>query len=507
MHMFFSAVGLALALTAPPPPYEPGVVIVAASAAAAPGADPVARGRVLAQELSTEGLPLVEMDSISGVLLVAVPAGEENAWRQRLNARPGVHYAELNWIGQGGIIPSDTHFSAQWHLRNTGQGGGVPGADIDAPSAWDEYTGSALVTVAILDSGVDSDHPDFTGRIAPGGYDFVAEDNNPEGDHPHGTWCHGVMAANANNNFGVAGVDWSCKVMHIKVLNQNNGGTTFDLAQGLNHAASRPEVQIISMSLINYPGIATLLNAMQAARDAGKILISCAGNGGTGNADVSFPGASPLTMSIGATTRTDARANFSGTGAALDLVAPGSQVITSAFGTAADSTSSVSGCSFATPITAGVAALLLGQALELGMHMPTHDQMFEWLRAGAEDLVGPPTEDTPGRDDFMGWGRVNAARSLGVLLAANDCNANGMWDVQELADGAVTDLDGDGVIDPCDSCVSIADFDGSGFADTDDFDAFVRAFEAGDPAADVDDSNFVDTDDFDTFVLAFVAGC
>ncbi|MCC6427474.1 MAG: S8 family serine peptidase [Phycisphaerales bacterium] len=470
------------------------------------GAAAVARGMSLRDEIARMGLSTIEMDAVAGNLRVATPVGEEEAWRRRLMDVPGVLLVEFNETGEGGLIPNDTFFSLQWHLLNTGQGGGKPGADMNLPPAWDLFTGSGGVTIAILDSGIDSDHPDHVGRIAAGGIDFVNEDNNAEGDHAHGTWVGGVIGARANNSFGVTGVDWACMMMHVKVLNANNGGNTFDLAQGLNYVATRAEVQIVNMSLINYPGQAVLLNAIAAARDAGKIVISCAGNGGIGNADVSYPGASPLTMSIGATTNTDARASFSGTGNALDLVAPGANVVTSAYNTHNNTSSSVSGCSFATPATVGVAGLLLGKAIELGLGGISHDEMFELLKLGAEDLVGIVTEDTPGRDNYMGWGRVNAFNSLTVLLDRYDCDRNGVWDQIDLT-GPGADVDRDLILDACDACVSIADFDGSQFIDLEDYDAFIEAFEAGDDASDVDGSGFVDTDDFDFFVRAFEEGC
>jgi subtilisin family serine protease len=368
----------------------------------------------LAAAVTAVGLTVLETDAFSGVMRVAVPEGAEAAWIRSFAARADVVYAERNGLGRGGLIPDDTYFTVQWHLRNTGQSGGTSGADIDAVPAWDISTGSPSVVIAVLDSGIDSDHPEFAGRIDPDGWDYVNEDSNPEDDHGHGSWVSGSLGANGDNGFAVAGVDWRCMILPIKVLNANNGGTTFDLAQGLYYSAAQADVQVISMSLINYPGNSTLIDALQAARDAGKILIACAGNGGMGDADVSFPGASPLTISIGATTHFDDRAGFSGTGAALDFVAPGANIVTVRYGSHADNFSTVSGCSFATPITAGVTGLLLDRAATLGLDLD-QDGVYDLLLAGAEDQVGDPAEDTPGRDDFFGHGRINAHHALLAL--------------------------------------------------------------------------------------------
>ncbi len=219
----------------------------------------------------------------------------------------------------------------------------------------------------------------------------------------------GIAAANANNSFAVAGVDHFVSIVPVKVLNSSNAGTSFDLAQGLDFADD--EAEVISMSLINYPtGSFTINNALQAARDAGAILIACAGNGGIGDADVSGPGASPLTISVGATNDDDERASFSGTGSALDIVAPGSSVRTIAYNTSADTTTTFSGCSAATPIVGGMATLLLSVDPTL-----THDEIATILTTTADDRVGPPGEDTPGRDDFFGYGRVNLNAALAAV--------------------------------------------------------------------------------------------
>jgi thermitase len=415
------------------------------------------------------GLIVVDFDEVSGAVLCAVPFARESDMMQRLGRLPQVAFVERNGVGAGGIVPNDTHFVSQWHLRNTGQSGGTVGADIDAVRAWDLETGSTSVIVAVLDTGIDSDHPEFVGRIAPNGFDFVNEDANPEADHAHGTWVSGCIAANADNGFAVAGVDWHCKILPIKVLDQFNGGTNFDLAQGLNYVATLPEVDIVNMSLINYPNSASLQSAVLSASLAGKILAVCAGNGGIGNADVSFPGAYPQSISIGNTTRTDARNPSSGTGVALDFVAPGTSIVTAAHNTNVNTFDSVTGCSFATPNTAGVIALLVGRAETDYGRTLTQADVVELLRRSAEDQVGPPAEDVPGRDNFFGWGRVNAYFAILALDCwVRDLDSSGGVDLADLtrllanfglpalpADG---DISGDGIVDLRDLTLMLSGF-------------------------------------------------
>lgn len=438
------------------------------------------------EALSSSRLKVMESDVFSGVLRVAVPVGEEDAWIAALSENGDVVYAERNGIGRGGLIPDDTSFGSQWHLQNTGQFGGTPGADIEAVGAWDITTGSSDILIAVLDTGIDSDHPDFVGRIDPDGMDFVNEDGNPEADHPHGTQVSGVMCANSDNDFGVAGVDWQCRLLPIKVLDQFNAGTTFDLAQGLNYVATQDDVHVVCMSLINYPGNSTLTDALEVASNAGKILIACAGNGGIGNADVSFPGASPLTISIGATNRFDNRAGFSGTGSALDFVAPGDAIVTSAHGTSADTTSTVAGCSFATPITSGVVGLLLARAAALGLPPLDQSAVYALLQAGAEDQVGAANEDSPGPDNFFGEGRINALQSLLALsvpqFIRGDSDGDGVFNA--LADAL--HLLGFGFLGgPAPPCLEAADADDDGIQNAlaDSLYVLTHGFLGGPPPA------------------------
>lgn len=393
--------------------FAPGDVLVAPIA----GEDPAVRA-----VLERHGLAVAERDRVSGVLRVRVPAGTEQRWARELGALREIAWAETNGLGEGGVTPNDTHYGRQWHLHNTGQTSGRPGADVRAESAWDVTTGSAAVVIAVLDTGIDTDHPEFLGRIDPDGYDFVNEDADPEADHPHGSEVTGCLCANADNGFGVAGMDWRCRVLPIKVLDRQNRGTVMDLAQGLNYAATQPDVLAVSMSLINYPPGPTLSAALQTARNAGKILLACAGNGGIGNADVSWPGASPLTISVGATDHSDARAAFSGTGAALDFVAPGENVVTVRHGSSLDEWSIVSGCSFATPVAAGIVGLCLARAAEVAVTPLDQEMVYAILRSGAVDQVGPASEDPPGRDDAYGHGRLDARRCLDAVSALQRCD-------------------------------------------------------------------------------------
>jgi len=372
-----------------------------------PDADPAE----VEAELAESGLHVERTNPRLGLMFVVLPEGRRaEQERVAVAALPGVRYAELDAVGMGGLLapPNDPYFKNQWQLYNTADNLGFPGADMEALAAWDLETGDAAVVLAVLDTGTLFSSPEFAARSLPG-YDFVNNDADPTADHPHGVWVQALAAAEAGNAFGVAGLDRACSVLPVKVLNAANGGATTWLVDGLDYCAQQG-VDVVSMSLINYPSSQAIENALQGCLDAGCILVACAGNSGVGDADLSWPGASPRTISVGATDGWDQRPSWSGSGQALDFVAPGLNTVTLK-SNGSDSTDYFSGCSAATPLAAAVVSLCKAQD-------PALDQAaaYERLRVGAEDKVGP-TGDTVGWDQRYGWGRLNAHGSLDPFYA------------------------------------------------------------------------------------------
>ncbi len=343
--------------------------------------------------------------SQGSVVLLQLRAGEDAAEvRRNLLALPEVRYVEPNWIGEGGYVPDDPHFNDQWHHQQAGD------HDIDSVEAWEISRGSSEVVVAVLDSGIDLSHPEFEGRLLPG-WDFVHGDAVPEMEHQHGTQVAGLLAANADNMCGVAGVDHRCLILPVKVLDKNNLGDLFLLVQGIYFAADQG-ADVINMSLINFGESNALKEALTYARDEkGAVLVACSGNLGIGNADVSWPGASPLCLTVGFTNATDGVDLLSGSGNALDVVAPGKQTATVGISPNACGFSLFSGCSAATPIVSGIASLLRSVKSDL-----THTEVQDLIQRGAQDRVGGDA-DLPGWDPFYGWGRVNALNSLSLLIS------------------------------------------------------------------------------------------
>src|SRR5659263_7479 len=287
--------------------------------------------------------------------------------------------AEPNYIVKALKTPNDSRFRELWAMDNTGQTGGKPDADIDAPQAWDISTGSKEVIVAVIDTGVDYTHEDLAGNMwtnsgeIPGngidddsngfvddyyGWDFAYDDNDPMDVYTHGTHVSGTIGGVGNNGKGVAGVSWNTHIMAVKFLDDEGNGYTSDAIDAINYATMMG-ADIMSNSWGGEEYSLSLKAAIQAADDAGILFVAAAGNG-AGNTDQYpfYPAGYdvPNVMSIAATDQNDNLADFSNYGTStVDIGAPGVDILSSVPG---NSYSSFSGTSMAAPHVSGAAALL-----------------------------------------------------------------------------------------------------------------------------------------------------
>ncbi len=334
-----------------------------------------------------------------GVRRVAVPPGRELAIIEALSRNPNVEYAELNYLVYATPLapPDDPYYASgdQWNLNNTGQTGGTPDADIDAPEAWEITTGTDDIIIAIVDTGVDLNHPDLNAKIVAG-YDFVNNDNNAQDDHGHGTHVAGIAAAETNNATGVAGVSWGAKIMPVKVLDRYGYGTYADVAEGILWAAEHG-AKVINLSLGGSSPSNTLRNAVRTAYDDYGCIIAAAAGNGYGNG-VDYPAVYTRTIAVAATDDDDLWASFSDYGPEVDVAAPGVDVYSTY---AIDSYGYLDGTSMATPHVAGLAALVWSVNPNL-----TNDEVRGIIEDSADDL------GTLGRDDYFGEGRINAYQAL-----------------------------------------------------------------------------------------------
>jgi subtilisin family serine protease len=326
-------------------------------------------------------------------------------------------------------VPNDPLYPDQWALNNTGgYGGGIPGADVDAEAAWDITRGDPDVIICIIDTGIDTDHPDLADNILPrNGEDWnFANDNSdvPEDASGHGTCCSGIAAAVQDNATGVSGIAPGCRIMPLKVnltsgLNQNR-------ADAINYATSRrPEFKglVISGSWKMSSGDFTAVQAAcQNAWDNDVVLCFASGNE---DGPVNYPAAYSSTIAVGASSPCDERKSpdscdgetwwGSNYGPELEVIAPGVKIYTTDMGsgggyTGTDYMGYFNGTSAATPLAAGICALIW--SLNPGL---SNAEVRQILQDSADDQVGPSDEDAPGWDPYYGFGRVNAYQAL--LLA------------------------------------------------------------------------------------------
>ena len=427
----------------------PGQVIVRYRSSA------VADGRAKMAALGARtrnSIPALNID------LISVPAGRSlESFIAQLNGDPNVEFAEPNGIMKAFAFPDDPPndplFPSQYPLAYNASGSNLSAASINIRPAWAITLGDPAVVVAVVDTGADLNNADLAGNIVQGHRfridwlndgsctDTVAsqpelgvcngcagvgpdqcDDPNAEDDNNvnelsgnvdpnptyHGTRVSGIIAARTNNGVTMAGVAPGCSIMPLKVLNSWGFGTFFSIAEGITYAAEHG-ASVINMSLGGTSADPTgaVQAAISLALDRNVVVVAAAGNSGRLTA-VNFPASFPGVIAVGSIKDTNALSDFSATGKALDLVAPGENI----FGTV-PSTVSVAGAniadgtSFSSPQVAGVAALIRSVNRTLSWQKVT-----QYIDFTATDLGGG------GFDNNFGFGRLNAG--LAVQSARNN---------------------------------------------------------------------------------------
>ncbi len=333
-----------------------------------------------------------------GIHRLGIPAGrtvEEMIAQYR--ALSDVEFAEPDFLAQAlDTVPNDTLFGQQWAPLK-----------VALPAAWDLQAGSLGVVVAVVDTGVDPDHPDLSGRVAIG-YNAFNQTADARDDNGHGTHVAGILGAVTNNAKGIAGVTWEVTILPVKVLDAAGVGTYSLIADGITYAADHG-AKVINLSLGGSAASATLEAAVNYAWDKGAVVACAAGNSGTA---VIYPAAYVPCTAVGATDQNDQKASFSSMGPGLDVTAPGVAVLSTvptATCTWCDPSGYrvLSGTSMATPHVAGLAALLFSR-----FPTATNQQVENQIKAYADDLGGS------GWDENYGYGRINAYRALSGAFPA-----------------------------------------------------------------------------------------
>lgn len=353
--------------------------------------DPAITGNETKQCLQSANATLESRITEIDVLQVIVPSGKVAEAIASLSVCPGVAYAEPDYIARmTDTFPNDPFWGNQYGLLA-----------IHAPQGWDVNTGSPVVTIAIVDTGVDLGHIDLAGKIVPG-YDFVNNDAIPQDDsnNSHGTHVAGIAAAITNNGVGIAGVSWGARIMPIKVLNFNGDGSISNVAAGIIWAADH-NANVINLSL--GCGILSCPNPPQVLEDAvnyaygkGATLVASVGNGASNF--VFYPARFPHVIAVAATNSSNNHAAFSNFGPEVDISAPGNSIYST---TRNNSYAYLSGTSMSTAFVSGLAAILAG--------LPAYtspDQIAEKIETTALDL------GAPGKDNLFGFGLIQMDGAL-----------------------------------------------------------------------------------------------
>ncbi len=380
----------------PPPPagdFAPGRILVKFK----PGVGSSGEQRALSAKNLNAASAANAVPSLD-VLKVPVRSGQELAEVAALRGDPNVLYAEPDYIAHAQpTTPNDPYYGSQWGLSK-----------ISAPAAWDMATGSSSVIIAIVDTGIDLTHPDLNcADKLMTGWNFVAGNNTPNDDNGHGTHVAGIAAACGNNGAGVAGVAWGVRLMPVKVLDSGGSGYYSDIAAGITYAVDNG-AKVVNLSLGGAGSSTTLADAVQYAHDHGVLVVAAAGNcaqGGSACGNLSnpimYPAAYPTVLAVAATDSGDNWASFSEHRSYVGVAAPGVSIYSTLRG---GGYGSMSGTSMATPYVSGLAGLLWSFAPSF-----TVDQIQNTIQSAADDL------GAAGKDDYFGYGRINASRTLSSL--------------------------------------------------------------------------------------------
>lgn len=382
----------------------------------------------------------------AGIVVIKRPVIEiASSAIKQMNQNPAVEYVEPNYIYRINRAPNDPMYGNLWGLRNVGQPDsakqvGIQGIDIQAEAAWDITTGSRNVIVAVIDTGVDYNHQDLKDNAwintaelngAPGvdddgnGYiDDIHGMNFSEAtkpvangldDHGHGSHCSGVIGAKGDDGLGITGINWNVRIMPVKFLSAEGGGTLEGAILAIDYA-TKMGANILSNSWGGGGFSQALKESIERSNQAGALFVAAAGNDSNNNDSTpTYPATYdvPNILTVAAVDNRGAIANFSNYGKrTVHVGAPGVNIYSSIVGGQYDSWS---GTSMATPHVSGVAALLLANEPNL-----TAVEMKERIISTTRPFAGLKNKTKSG-------GIVSAYAALTGAKAPPDVNDPENW--------------------------------------------------------------------------------
>jgi subtilisin family serine protease len=305
-------------------------------------------GIVFAETVPEKENILVKYKDSPKLSIIEVNKNELHQIAGEYDQKKEVEYAEPDYRYHASIIPSDSYFDKQWYLKK-----------IEAPGAWDIKRTSPEKIIAVIDSGIQIDHPDLEDNIWINqdestnnkqdddnngfiddrhGWDFVNNDPDPSpdfgGEHTeagilHGTLVAGVAAAAGNNGAGIAGITWDANIMPLKVLNDKGEGRTSHVVRAIDYAADNG-ADIINLSFVGLNSSQALQQSIDRAVNKGVTVVAAAGNekehgyGYDLDKTPMYPVCYPGVIGVGATDTLDQKADFSSFGLdCVDISAPG----------------------------------------------------------------------------------------------------------------------------------------------------------------------------------------
>lgn len=391
------------------------------------------------------------VDTIPNANLVVIQRSSielEKSVVSSLSSNDLVEYVEPNYIYRISKTPNDPSFEKLWGILNVGQtdgkGPGVAGVDVDAEKAWDITTGNQDLVVAVIDTGVNYNHPDLKDNMWTNaaelngqagvdddgngfvddiyGYAFVSDANktSPLDDHGHGSHCSGTIGAKGDDGKGIVGVAWNVKIMAVKFLSASGGGTLTDAVKAIDYATLMG-AKIMSNSWGGGGPSQALKEAIERANAKGILFVAAAGNDGSSNdSRPTYPANYdvPNVLSVAAIDNKGNLASFSNFGKrTVHVAAPGVNVYSSTLGS---TYSTYSGTSMATPHVSGVAALLASHEPEL-----TGVELKARIMATAK-----PIRSIAGRTTS---GLVSAYNALTNQVTPPDPNDPANWSKKEVS--------------------------------------------------------------------------
>ncbi len=304
-----------------------------------------------------------------------------DAWRAKWSAHTAIAYIQPNQKVQLLAAPDDTYYARQNYLTQ-----------IRAPEAWDVVRENTSIIIALIDTGVDLDHPDLKDSVIDG-VNLITPGQLPEDDHGHGTNVAGVVAATGNNGTGITGLSWKSKIMPVKALEASGQGDEIKLGEGIRYAVDHDaKIIVLSVGLVRYSPF--LQEVADYAEEKGVLLISASGNEGR---EVRYPAAFPTVLAVGGVDPRNNVMTESNYGPEIDLVAPWT-----VYTTAMDGQYQYNyGTSMAAPQVAGAAALILSKNPNMKPF-----EVRNLLQQTAEDI------ETHGWDEFSGYGLLRVDRAV-----------------------------------------------------------------------------------------------